>query len=199
MSDNAPDIPPLGIQYEGRLIHEVSGGEGEWQPFHKIKLYTNAFIRQKGKVLLGYKKRGFGSGMRVIILYNGFGGKVEPGETTVQAAARELQEEAGVTAPLRRCGSLFFILEGSEAAWHIEMFTADEFAGTIAESDEMRPEWFSDGSDPALDLPPIPLANMWADDVFWMPMFLSNRLFVGRGDFTKGNVLQKWWFAEQVL
>jgi 8-oxo-dGTP diphosphatase / 2-hydroxy-dATP diphosphatase len=43
------------------------------------------------------------------------------------------QEEAGITAPLRRCGSLFFILEGSEAAWHIEMFVAHEYDGTITE------------------------------------------------------------------
>jgi len=33
------------------------------------------------------KKRGFGAGR-----YNGFGGKVEPGETILQGAQRELQE-----------------------------------------------------------------------------------------------------------
>jgi 8-oxo-dGTP pyrophosphatase MutT (NUDIX family) len=29
--------------------------------------------------------------------YNGFGGKIEPGETIVAAAIRETEEEAGVT------------------------------------------------------------------------------------------------------
>eukprot|EP00051_Salpingoeca_urceolata_P006046 m.80347 g.80347 ORF g.80347 m.80347 type:complete len:91 (+) comp14659_c1_seq3:1046-1318(+) len=40
-----------------------------------------------GRVLLGLKKRGFGQGK-----LNGFGGKVEAGETVAEAAARELEE-----------------------------------------------------------------------------------------------------------
>lgn len=63
----------------------------------------------------------------------------------------------------------------------------------------MRPEWFSDGSDAKSELPAIPFERMWADDVFWMPMLLANRPFVGRGDFTKDNKMKKWWFAEQVV
>jgi 8-oxo-dGTP diphosphatase / 2-hydroxy-dATP diphosphatase len=63
----------------------------------------------------------------------------------------------------------------------------------------MRPEWFSDGSEPTTDLPPIPLDKMWADDEFWMPMLLSGQTFVGRADFTKKNKMLRWWFAEQVL
>ncbi|KAI0766242.1 NUDIX hydrolase domain-like protein [Irpex lacteus] len=188
------EIPPLGISYEGELVHAVSGGEGEWLPFNKLKHYTNAFIRQNGKILLGYKKRGFGVG-----LYNGFGGKVEPGETAAQAAVRELEEEAGITAPLRRCGSLFFILEGLEEAFCIELFVAEEYEGSIVETDEMRPEWFSDGTDPKSTLPPIPLKQMWADDEFWMPLFLANKPFVGRGDFAKDNRMLRCWFGEQIL
>jgi 8-oxo-dGTP pyrophosphatase MutT (NUDIX family) len=38
------------------------------------------------------KKRGFGNGK-----YNGFGGKVENGETIQQAAIRETIEESGLT------------------------------------------------------------------------------------------------------
>lgn len=38
-------------------------------------------VCQEGRVLLGMKKRGFGMGK-----YNGFGGKVEPGES-IEAAA----------------------------------------------------------------------------------------------------------------
>lgn len=43
------------------------------------------------RVLLGYKKRGFGVGK-----YNGFGGKVEPGESNLQGAIRELEEESAL-------------------------------------------------------------------------------------------------------
>lgn len=46
------------------------------------KLLTLVLVVQPGKVLLGMKKRGFGAGK-----WNGFGGKVEPGET-IEAGAR---------------------------------------------------------------------------------------------------------------
>ncbi|CAN0403706.1 unnamed protein product, partial [Ectocarpus sp. 8 AP-2014] len=45
------------------------------------------------EILLGMKKRGFGEGK-----WNGFGGKVESGESVEEAAKRELMEEAGLTA-----------------------------------------------------------------------------------------------------
>lgn len=54
------------------------------------KLLTLVFLREEGKVLLGMKKRGFGVGK-----WNGFGGKVEAGETIPDAAAREVREECG--------------------------------------------------------------------------------------------------------
>lgn len=45
-----------------------------------------AIVEKNGRLLLGLKKTGFGSGY-----YNGFGGKVEPGETIAQAAHREVR------------------------------------------------------------------------------------------------------------
>ena len=46
--------------------------------------------------MVGQKKTGFGSGY-----FNGFGGKVEVGETVKQGACRELLEEAKVTVEQR--------------------------------------------------------------------------------------------------
>ena len=45
------------------------------------KLLTLLFILKPGKVLLGYKKRGFGAER-----WNGLGGKVQQGETIEEAA-----------------------------------------------------------------------------------------------------------------
>lgn len=47
------------------------------------KLFTLIIVRNGDKTLLGFKKRGFGVGK-----WNGFGGKVEPGETIIDAAKR---------------------------------------------------------------------------------------------------------------
>jgi 8-oxo-dGTP diphosphatase/2-hydroxy-dATP diphosphatase len=47
------------------------------------KLYTLAFVLDSRRILLGMKKRGFGAGR-----WNGFGGKVDPGESIESAAKR---------------------------------------------------------------------------------------------------------------
>ena len=47
------------------------------------KVLTLAFVRESTRVLLGLKKRGFGEGR-----WNGFGGKVQLGETIEAGAVR---------------------------------------------------------------------------------------------------------------
>lgn len=47
------------------------------------KLLTLVMVTRPNQVLLGMKKRGFGEGK-----WNGFGGKVEKGETIFEAAQR---------------------------------------------------------------------------------------------------------------
>jgi 8-oxo-dGTP diphosphatase/2-hydroxy-dATP diphosphatase len=70
----------------------------------------------------------------------------------------------------------------------------------------MRPEWFSavDAQSPEVSktnaiLPPIPYGSMWPDDVYWMPLLLANRAFVGRADFDTDEsgkyTMLKWWFG----
>lgn len=47
------------------------------------KVLSLVFVRESSKILLGYKKRGYGKGW-----WNGFGGKVEKGETIIEGALR---------------------------------------------------------------------------------------------------------------
>ena len=58
-----------------------------------MKVASLCFLvdKKNKRVLMGMKKRGFGAGK-----YNGFGGKVEAGETIEEAVIRELWEESGV-------------------------------------------------------------------------------------------------------
>lgn len=48
------------------------------------KLLSLVLLRKNGSVLLGWKKRGFGAGK-----WNGFGGKLEEGETMLECAKRQ--------------------------------------------------------------------------------------------------------------
>eukprot|EP00249_Psilotum_nudum_P002739 c15866_g1_i2 orf=186-692(+) len=108
-------------------------------PCKQVKLLTLVIVESDGRVLLGMKKRGFGEGY-----YNGFGGKVEDGETIEEAAIRELEEEAGITAQqLIKRGVLTFHFDDKPCPWEVHVFHVAHFTGEPHETDEMSPIWFS--------------------------------------------------------
>jgi 8-oxo-dGTP diphosphatase/2-hydroxy-dATP diphosphatase len=91
------------------------------------------------------KKRGFGAGK-----WNGFGGKVEPGETVEAGAIRELREEANIVAlDLVQKGLLLFDFEQEGSVetdgqgkpvmgsygerLEVHVFTASDFEGTFVD------------------------------------------------------------------
>ncbi|CAG9462581.1 unnamed protein product [Pedinophyceae sp. YPF-701] len=119
-------------------------------------------------LLLGLKKRGFGAGYM-----NGFGGKVEHGETILAAAERERHEEAGVApaSQLERRGVLTFVFDDGHAPWETHVFYASGVRGEPAETDEMRPMWVREED--------LDYSKMWADDEFWYPYFLRGKCFQG--------------------
>lgn len=134
----------------------------------KKKVLTLCLLCQPPRILLGMKKRGFGAGR-----WNGFGGKLEQGETIEEAAKREFLEEAGITVgEIDKRGVLEFFFEGSPEMLEVHVFKAEEYEGEPVESDEMKPQWF--------DIPAIPYDKMWADDEFWFPIFLDGKKFTGK-------------------
>lgn len=147
----------------------------QWEPSIRSVL---VFIIKDGQILLIRKKRGLGAGK-----INGPGGKLDPGETTAQAAVREVQEEVGVT-PLRleSKGELSFqFVDG--LALHCEVFQADDFTGTLLETAEAIPRWFP--------LAEIPYHEMWADDSLWLPQMIAGKNFRGFFVFEQDTMLQQ--------
>lgn len=143
------------------------------------KLYTLVVPHDGERVLLGMKKRGFGAGK-----WNGFGGKVEPGEAIEDAARRELREESGLTATVMSYrGKNIFRFVGNSVAMEVHIFEARAWDGDPAESDEMRPEWFPKGD--------IPYHAMWADDEHWFPHFFAGRPFEGEWLFEGETIVEK--------
>jgi 8-oxo-dGTP diphosphatase len=136
------------------------------------------FLLTDDKILLAMKKRGFGSG-----LYNGVGGKPEPGEQMTQTAVRECQEEIGVTPhDLTPVADLTFHLDG-EFDLFVSAFICRNWEGEPKETEEMAPEWF------ALDA--IPYAQMWDDDRLWVPEVLAGNFVTGDFTFDSDNKVIK--------
>ncbi|MBK1882220.1 8-oxo-dGTP diphosphatase [Luteolibacter pohnpeiensis] len=129
------------------------------------------FIIRDGRILLIEKKRGLGAGK-----INGPGGKIDPGETPLQAAIRETQEELHVTpADPRKLGELHFWM--SQEVPHIlcHVYRADDFTGIPTETEEAVPVW--------TPLDKIPYDRMWEDDRYWLPLLLENQSFLGKFAF----------------
>lgn len=141
---------------------------------------TLLLLRRDDQILLAMKKRGFGAGK-----WNGVGGKLEPGETVVQAMIRETEEEINVTpTSYHQVAELDFIQDAdSDDPWHMYVYAyvADAWQGEPTESEEMAPQWYS--------IDQIPYKDMWDDDEFWMPRVIAGEKLTGRFIFDSNDRL----------
>ncbi|MFZ4116233.1 MAG: 8-oxo-dGTP diphosphatase [Chthoniobacterales bacterium] len=142
-----------------------------WQPITRTSL---CFILRGEEILLIRKKRGIGAGK-----VNGPGGHLEPGESAMEAAIREVQEEVKVTpCGLKKMGELSFqFVDKNSSPQHCVVFIAQGFLGEPEETEEAIPFWSHHTQ--------IPFDEMWADDRDWIPGMLveaSKNLY---SDFTE--------------
>lgn len=153
----------------------------DWARWTPVERATLLFARRDGLLLMIEKKRGLGAGK-----INGPGGRIEPGESAMDAAVREVQEEVCVTPTgvvergiLRFQFTDGFSIEGV-------VFAAEACIGEPRETGEAVPLWFAPAD--------LPYGRMWADDRVWMPEMLAGRCFVGRflfeGDRMLGHELE---------
>ncbi len=141
------------------------------------KLLTLCIIHQHPRVLLGMKKRGFGAGR-----WNGFGGKVSLEETIEEAVKREINEEVGIGVDeLEKVGIIEFEFRGNPEILEVHIFRSEDFFGIPTESEEMKPQWFH--------IDEIPFKDMWPDDEYWFPLFLSGKKFKGKFLFGESDVI----------
>ena len=141
-----------------------------------MKQTTLCLLVKDDEILLAMKKRGFGVGK-----WNGYGGKLEAGETLELAAVRETKEEIGVELnanDLMLLGRMEFYFEDN-ADWNliVNLFRVEKWAGEAIETEEMRPQWFK--------ISDLPFDQMWLEDKEWMPLFLAKKKFTGEFYYNK--------------
>ena len=146
-----------------------------------FKTYTLTFIKNKDKILLGKKKRGFGKDY-----YNGFGGKVQSNETIQQAAKREIFEECKLIANnLYFTGKLYFsFVDSNNPNLEGYVFTCNDFINEPKETEEMQPQWFIIPEQITKEnikniLIALPFDKMWEDDIYWFIYMLKSIFFKG--------------------
>lgn len=138
----------------------------DWDGWEPTIWATLMFIVEGDRVLLIRKKRGFGMGK-----VNGPGGKLDPGETELECAVRETEEELGVRAQdaVKRGELWFQFVDG--LAMHVAVFHATRHEGDAIETEEASPLW--------TPIEAIPFHEMWADDRHWL-----HRMLTGTENFT---------------
>jgi len=135
-----------------------------WQPDQSCVLTV---LYDAERVLLIDKLRGFGAGKVSVP-----GGRIETGETALQAAIRETQEEVGLTPQeLREAGRLSFAFT-DDFNMHCTVFAAQAWQGSPYSTPEARPFWC-----PRTE---IPYGHMWSDDLIWLPLLFEERPFEAR-------------------
>ena len=139
--------------------------EVDWANWRPKEFATLLFVVRNGEILLMRKKRGLGAGK-----INGPGGRIEAGESSLEAAVRETREELGIVpvSPELRGELHFQFVDGYSL--HCSVFVSLDCIGEPIETAEAIPMW--------TPLHAIPYDQMWADDIRWLPDLLAGSEFV---------------------
>ena len=106
---------------------------------------------------------------------------MDPGETPMQCALRETEEELRVRATgVREVGRLSFqFVDGLKLFCHV--FRANDCLGEPTETEEAIPHWTK--------VEAIPYHEMWEDDREWFHHLLARQNFLGYFDFDGDTML----------
>ncbi|TFG63671.1 MAG: 8-oxo-dGTP diphosphatase [Spirochaetales bacterium] len=145
-----------------------------WQPTERAVL---CYLTSDDHLLLIHKKTGLGAGK-----VNAPGGRIDPGETPLEAAVRETEEETGIIPldPVQRAEVSFIFTNGYSLKG--EIFFARNYGGTmLKETKEAIPFW--------CPVNEIPYADMWEDDIHWLPLALGGQYVRGFFIFDEDKML----------
>ena len=137
---------------------------------------TICHIIRGRKLLLKKATRGISVGK-----WNAPGGKLEPGETHVQCARREVLEETGLrVSNLFYHGTLTFLMDGGKTLHtRAQVFSAHDAKGRARSSAEGAVRWYP--------LDSLPESQMWEDDEFWVPLVLHGIRFDATFTYDEAN------------
>ncbi|MFC2385968.1 NUDIX domain-containing protein [Treponema socranskii] len=154
--------PELAPKTEADIQKEFDDEWTAWKPGEYVVLCF--IVNERNQVLLidrKYIEKGSGK-------VSGAMSRMEAGEDPVAACKRCALEETGLAVEEPRChGRLNFALPGRDLRCYV--FIADEFAGTIKETDKNLPYWVNSKK--------LPFGKMSVDGRVWLPIALDRGYF----------------------
>lgn len=145
----------------------------------KILLHaTVSLLVRENKVVLALKTAKIGAGCR-----NGYGGGIDPGETVLGSAIRELGEEAGIEASPEHFEKMaimdFHNMKSDNTSFicRVHFFIVRDWDGEPKESLEMTdPRYF--------DIDDLPFDHMMPADKEFFPLILSGKKIIGKATYS---------------
>ena len=111
------------------------------------------------------------------------GGKIDFGESPLEGAVRETEEELCIAVKdARKVAELWFQMSDYPSL-RCHVFLASEFEGEPTETPEAVPLW--------APLDDIPYERMWEDDRHWLPQVLTGQTLIGKFSFEGERMLTK--------
>jgi 8-oxo-dGTP pyrophosphatase MutT (NUDIX family) len=138
----------------------------------KVIEATLVFMVDEYKVLLATKTRKIGVGR-----LNGYGGKIESGETVEASAVREVSQECGLVISPENLGKEALITfhnqnkEGVPFIVLVHVFVCRKWEGLPVSSEEMDdPNWYY--------ISRLQQENLMLADYVWLPLVLSGKKII---------------------
>lgn len=132
-----------------------------------MKIATLCLLIKNEKITLAKKKRKIG-----VDKWNGYGGKVESGQTIKESAIEETFDESkGVVinqCDLEKVAICSFYNNNEHPDFEVHIFIVRKWEGKPGETEEMGPPR-------KFDLDNIPYDEMMDADRLWMPLVLSEK------------------------
>lgn len=179
-AEGAPVTAPAAIAVAGPLVPPIPRlvEEIDWERWTPVERGVLCFIEEGEQLLLIHKKRGLGAGK-----INAPGGRIDPGESPMEAAIRETEEEVGLKpTALRQVADISFqFVDGYSLLGYV--FLSSSFSGSLRETEEALPFWCARAE--------LPFDRMWEDDRYWLPEVLDGKYVVAHFIFDGDTMLSR--------